>query len=111
MKKFYVYKVYLDGILVYVGKGQNKRCDHAISGSSSNKALNELYFRHKLLGEPLPYLVVKSCENEAEALRLEHELIYEYKPKCNCLLKYNKPYGFKYDDSEWGDVNLSDFNN
>jgi len=108
MKKFYVYKVYHEGRIIYVGKGSGARGDHVLSGCSKNKILNEYYFRHTLLGEALPTLVKEYVAGESSALKLEHELIYVHKPVGNTLLKYSVPIDYVYGvDCLEDDVDLS----
>ncbi len=84
MSKFYVYTVLLDGAVIYVGKGTGKRSDHVLSGKSSNRLLNEFFYRHKLLGESLPVVTIVSRHSkESLALKKEDMLIKEFNPICN----------------------------
>ena len=109
-KDYYVYKVTLDDVIIYVGKGKGKRSEHAINGRSSNIELNRVFFRHELLGESKPIMSLERGLSESEALKREHTLIYIHKPRCNNLLKYKRPYGYIYgEDLEKGDMSLSDF--
>jgi len=85
--KYYVYTVSVDNEVVYVGKGKNDRAEHVTSGCSHNKGLNELYFRHKLLGEDLPLVEIYSSVSENVALAEEHLLVKRYNPRCNSALK------------------------
>lgn len=52
-KSYYVYAAKYRGIIVYVGCGKDSRINHCRSGSSHNTGLNELYFRHKIMGDEL----------------------------------------------------------
>ena len=82
--KYYVYKVYVRGEVIYVGKGLGSRSKHVLSGKSHNVKLNEYYFRHKLLGDECPVVKkVKFFEDEAEALSYETYLIKDLLPDCN----------------------------
>ena len=82
--KYYVYKVFLKDEVIYVGKGQGDRSKHVLSGKSHNVKLNEYYFKHKLLGEMLPFVKkVKYFEEECEALQYETYLIRDLLPDCN----------------------------
>ncbi len=82
--KYYVYKVFLNKEVIYVGKGQGSRSSHVLSGKSHNSKLNEYYFRHKLLGEDLPFVKkVRFFEEEEEALNYETYLIKDLLPDCN----------------------------
>lgn len=83
-KKFYVYKVFLEDEIIYIGKGQGNRSSHVLSGKSHNAKLNEYYYKHTLLGEPSP--VVKKdayFEEECSALKYESYLIRDLLPECN----------------------------
>ena len=71
----YVYAVYIEGVLRYVGKGSGKRIEHCTSGTSSNYSLNKAHFEGKRMQ------VVKIAKNlsNIESLDLERELIKRYK--------------------------------
>ncbi len=108
-KDYYVYIVKLDEIIIYVGKGKGNRKDH-VNGKSSNIELNRVFFQHELLGHSKPVTSLEVRLTEREALEREHTLIYTHKPRCNDLLKYNKPFDFVFgEDIEEGDIPLSEF--
>ena len=110
-KDYYVYTVTLDDIIIYVGKGKGNRKEH-VNGKSSNIELNRVYFEYELLGHSKPLVSLEVRITESEALEREHTLIYTHKPRCNDLLKYNKPFGFVFgEDIEEGDIPLSEFKN
>lgn len=95
---FYVYKVYHNDELVYVGKGQCQRVKHVLSGASHNKNLNELYYRCKFESTSLPTIELEYFETEKLALDREHHLIYTCKPWCNINLKYCVPEDYKFEE-------------
>jgi|TARA_A100001391_G_scaffold141360_1_gene99224 hypothetical protein len=95
--KYYVYKVTLEGRVVYVGKGSGTRINHVSSGCSHNSKINEAYFRSKLLGEPpLKVEIITYLETSKEALAEESRLIKELDPDYNT---------FRCSDSEALSVN------
>lgn len=95
--KYYVYKVFVNDEIIYVGKGKGKRYEHTLSGCSHNDKLNEFYFRNKLLGEEKPYTEVFPMFDEEMAIAAEHMLILIHDPVCNKSLKTTKPDWYKCD--------------
>ncbi len=94
--KYYNYIAFYRGIPVYVGKGSNNRIFHTINGRSDNEALNEFYFRHKLLGDmPLDTYKVRNFKEEVLAYKNEKKLIKKYLPCCNGCANYD--YTDEYD--------------
>lgn len=71
---YYVYVVFVDGKLKYIGKGKDKRYLHGISGTSRVFGLNEAYFQGKLMEVG----ILKDKMGEQEALLLETQLIVAY---------------------------------
>ena len=98
--KYYIYKVYLGKDVVYVGKGKGKRYQHYLSGCSHNDKLNEIYFRHKLLGETKPVVKVTPMFDEDMALSAEHMYIRLDNPVCNKDLKTTTPEWYKCPEDE-----------
>lgn len=98
--KFYVYTVSVKGAVVYVGKGKGDRINHVTSGYSHNYGLNELYFRHKLLGEDLPSIEIEYCISEKIALSLELLKIKQYNPEYNTALKTTDVEFYDHHDDE-----------
>jgi excinuclease ABC subunit C len=77
-----------DGIILYIGKAKNlkKRVQsYFVSGSANGGKIAVLVKRIK----DIKYTVV---ETESDALLLENNLIKQYKPKYNILLKDDKTY-------------------
>lgn len=66
---YYVYTVYVDGVLKYIGRGKGNRIDHCKSGKSSCKELNNDFFQNKNIE------VIKVEENltleEADQIELD----------------------------------------
>lgn len=84
LKGYYVYMSYYRGIVVYVGKGKGLRLNHTFKGESSNKILNEFYFRNMYLND-FPLYTKKVCEfsTEREALSYEKDMIRKLQPVAN----------------------------
>ena len=91
---FYVYLVYVDGHLKYIGKGSGDRWKHAIRGASSVPELNRDHFAGK-------YIEVRLCKHknltEAQAFKLEADIIYTH------LVTDDKSRGF-YSHTTWKDL-------
>lgn len=86
---YVVYKVEQESDIIYIGHGLEGRQTHVLSGTSHNRSLNELYFRHTLLGENLPTVsIISGCKTKEDAVQKEQELITYYKPICNKQLKF-----------------------
>ena len=82
--KYYVYRVLLEGEVVYVGKGSGNRVNHVLSGCSHNSKINEAYFRNKLLGEPaMTVEIVEYFTTSKEALKAESVLVKTLNPDYN----------------------------
>ena len=94
-KKYYVYRVFFQDQLIYVGKGKGDRVKHVLSGCSHNKHLNEVYYYCKFNTIPFPEITLEYCLTEKHALDLEHNLIYQYQPYCNTQLKSKLPLEFE----------------
>lgn len=85
-EQHYVYIVTLKDEIVYVGKGQGRRINHVLSGSSHNKYINEAYYRSTLLGEPSMEVEIDSYFYSSEdALKCEAALIRKHKPPFNVV--------------------------
>ena len=74
-KNFYVYFVYVDGVVRYIGKGSGDRWKHAISGSSSVAELNRDHFSGK-------FIEVRICKDEwlteSRAFQVEADMIHTH---------------------------------
>lgn len=68
---YYVYKVFVDGNLKYIGKGTKDRYLHAASGTSNNYELNKAHFE----GSTIDTKIVKNGLSDYQARKLERELI------------------------------------
>lgn len=68
---YYVYVVFVDKQLKYIGKGKEKRFEHACSGCSTVFGLNRDYFEGKLIEVG----IAKDKMSETEALKLETAMI------------------------------------
>lgn len=97
MNNFYIYKVIHNNEVIYCGKGCGARVSH-VNGKSSNSSLNEHYFHCKFNNLPLPSVEIVDNLSEAEALRLEHHIIYTHKPKYNTQLKYTPPQDYVFEE-------------
>lgn len=73
-KDYYVYVVYVDKVLRYIGKGFGKRFMHAVSGTSHSYDLNRAYFSKSVI----EVFCFKDCLDEQKALTLESDLICMY---------------------------------
>jgi len=83
-KKHYVYFVKYRGIIVYIGCGKNDRFEHARSGVSQNKLLNEIYYRGAMLGDENVEVVIQERPlSEQDALKKESAYIMRYQPVAN----------------------------
>lgn len=80
-KKFYVYYVTIEDVIVYIGKGNGNRYKHALSGISSVKAFNRLYVLNELHTVKCERL--KWYYTSDEALVDEAKFIDEFKPAYN----------------------------
>lgn len=84
IKKYYVYISFYRDIVIYVGKGKGSRLSHTFGGESSNRVLNEFYFRNMYLNDfPLETRKVKDFYTEKEALDYESNMIRKYQPVGN----------------------------
>lgn len=68
---FYVYFVYVEGELRYIGKGKGKRYKHPTSGISSCRELNRDYFA----GKKIEVVKYRQHLDEVEALKVERTQI------------------------------------
>ena len=82
---YYVYKVYVDGELSYIGKGKGNRFKHPNSGISNIYELNKAHFE----GKEIVTKVYKSGLCNHEARYLEKDLINKHKEVCNLFNKVN----------------------
>lgn len=89
-KCYYVYAAKYRGIIVYVGNGKENRLHHCKTGSSHNFLLNELCFRHHVLGDEEVITDILESELTKEKAE-EREAIYirRYHPIGNSQLKTN----------------------
>lgn len=71
---YYVYVVFVESKLKYIGKGKRDRYLHGISGTSHVFGLNEAYFEGKLMEVG----IIKDKMSEEDALVLESQLIIAY---------------------------------
>ncbi len=84
LKQFYVYASFYRDVLVYVGKGKGSRLNHTTGGESSNKILNEFYFRNVYLNDfPLETRKLQHFYYEKDALDYEKSLIMKNQPVGN----------------------------
>lgn len=109
---YYVYMTSCQGEIVYIGMGKGDRYLHTISGVSSNKELNRLYFaRAKLITE-----VYRQGLTKEEASMLEKALIAQLNPTCNTHYishadKLFRDYEATRDDLDFETVSEIDFSN
>ncbi len=83
---FYIYTVYVDGVLKYIGKGVGDRYLHPISGLSHVKELN----KHFYTGCHIYTCIVEDELTEDDALNIESDYLSFY--KSNKAPLYNKRY-------------------
>lgn len=100
--KYYVYHVFLEDEVVYIGKGAGNRYKHATSGKSHNYGLNKVWFSFEFLRGIEP-IVRKMCyfKTEEDSLFQEGKDIAEILPTCNIRGKCNSRVKL------YGDVTLS----
>lgn len=96
--KFYIYKVYHNEEIIYVGKGQGNRYQHVLSGASHNKHLNKLYYECLRESTSFPEVILEYCDSEEESVDKEHHLIYTLKPRYNTQLKYTPPKSYNFEE-------------
>jgi hypothetical protein len=93
----YVYEVYVDDVVRYIGSGKGDRYLHGNSGRSSCIELNKDYFE----GKVITVSIVKDGITKAKSLQLEKTLIeshpkgalynrFRYKVSLNRSSKFNK---------------------
>ena len=82
---YYVYKVYVDGELSYIGKGKGNRFKHPDSGISNIYELNKAHFE----GKEIVTKIYKSGLYNHEARYLEKDLINIHKQVYNLFNKAN----------------------
>lgn len=81
--KHYVYVAYgINGDVLYVGKGVGDRYKHCDSGISSNYLLNKHHFNSTYNGG-MTVDIVKTFDNDTDALIYEKELIFKLDPLYN----------------------------
>ena len=80
--KYYVYGVYSEDELIYIGKGCGDRLESHLTGRSSSVLINERFFR----GEELTASKFASGLTKNRALLREAQLINSEKPCCNVII-------------------------
>ena len=103
-KLYYVYVVFVDGQLKYVGKGKGDRYKHAVSGASSVSELNRDHFSGK-------YIEVRIVHpdqwlTECEAIKMEMDYIGTALDLVGCDNLYNKAFPNKY---HFWDIDLYEY--
>ena len=87
-----VYKMLDDSrTILYIGKAGNLRKRVSSYFTKSNQSLKNQRLIHKI--KDIDYQITS---NEQDALLLENNLIKEYKPKYNILLRDDKSYPYIY---------------
>ena len=84
---YIVYEVTYKKRVVYIGMGEPGRENHAMSGASGNKHLNELYFRDK---ENMAVQVLRMDLTKEEALDCERDFIMAAEPEFNTIHNQKK---------------------
>lgn len=84
---YIVYEVTYKKRVVYIGMGEPGRENHAMSGASANKHLNELYFRDK---ENMAVQVLRTDLTKEEALDCERDFIMASEPEFNTIHNQKK---------------------
>lgn len=84
---YIVYEVTYKKRVVYIGMGEPGRENHAMSGASGNKHLNELYFRDK---ENMAVHVLRTDLTKEEALDCERDFIMASEPEFNTIHNQKK---------------------
>jgi len=72
MSEHYVYAVFVEKKLKYIGKGKGNRFEHGVSGCSHVFGLNECYFQGKLIEVG----IVRDGLSDESACSLEVDLIW-----------------------------------
>ncbi|MFW6111851.1 MAG: excinuclease ABC subunit UvrC [Candidatus Bipolaricaulota bacterium] len=99
-----VYIIRSTGEVIYVGKSSSLR-DRVMSYFSSGKATSVKSKSLREEADGVDYIVT---DTEVEALVLEENLIKEYRPKYNVLLKDNKRYPYiKLTDEEFPQLEVT----
>lgn len=84
--EYYVYLVYVDQKLKYIGKGFGNRYQHTVSGVSHVFGLNKAYFA----GQTIEVVLYADGLSESNALNLESSLISLWYCKDKCKLFNSK---------------------
>lgn len=84
---YFVYGVWVDDDLVYVGQGKGDRWKHPTSGISHNKELNKIFFA----GEKMTVSFFRQDIPQQDAVKLESCLIAFYNPRANKAGKTKMP--------------------
>jgi len=102
--RYYVYIVFVEGEVKYIGKGTKERWKHALSGASTVALLNRDFFE----GKKIEVKCYKNFIQESEALELEKQLIGNFGYLRNPCSIYNKdlPCPTEVDGMDWpnGDI-------
>lgn len=83
VNKYEVYKVFVDGVLVYVGSGIQGRHKHATSGTSHNYNLNKSHFDSVRGDCVMTTEITMTCETKERSLEIEKSLIKSLTPPYN----------------------------
>ncbi|WP_391560694.1 hypothetical protein [Robertmurraya sp.] len=86
MSEHYVYAVFVEKRLKYIGMGKGSRFEHGCSGCSHVFGLNEAYFD----GKNIEVGIIKDRLAESEASRLELSLIWGFGSSEHIALFNNK---------------------
>ncbi len=86
-KTYYVYFVFVDGNLKYIGKGKKDRYKHPISGASSCSELNRDHFA----GSCIEVRIAAKNLIESKALSMEEEYLYSFNLGNGNLYNKNIP--------------------
>ena len=88
MNHYYVYGIYINSIIIYVGKGKGNRKDHHLrnfltTNTAVSKVLKDKFTNALKNNHPLDVKILKNDLSENEALLYEQTLIQKYGKKIN----------------------------
>lgn len=102
--RYYVYIVFVEGEVKYIGKGTKERWKHALGGASTVALLNRDFFE----GKKIEVRCFRDFIQEKEALEIEKDLIGIFGYQTQPPRIYNKdlpePNDFRYVD--WDDEGI-----
>ena len=96
--KYYIYYVVYKDVVIYIGKGKDKRYLHTTSGTSHVYELNRLHFTEP--GSCKVDIAIRLDEDK-DVSYLEKLLIKQCRPYCNNALLENSDIRFQTTEEEF----------